>query len=136
MVRPLPMSNPDYAPFYEFIDASELHLQRCADCHLVRFPVAPVCHHCFSSSWEWERMSGRGKVSSWVVFRRQYFEEFPVPYTVVQVELEEGPRLTANLLDFAPEGVRMGMPVEVFDEQLPEGRRMLQFKAAGPGQAG
>lgn len=130
MPRPLPISNPDYQPFYEFIDRDSLHLQRCSDCGLVRFPVSPVCHQCFSAAWKWERMSGRGTVTSWVVFRRQYFEEFPVPYTVVQVELEEGPRLTANLVNFAPEEVRMGMPMVVFYEKLQEGRTLLQFKAA------
>lgn len=131
MPRPLPVSNPDYEPFYEHIAAGSLHLQACAECGRLRFPVSPVCYHCFSADFVWRQVSGRGRVTSWVVFRRQYFEEFPVPYTVVQVELEEGPRLTANLLDLPPEDVRMDMPVEVAYERLPEGGTLLQFRVPG-----
>lgn len=129
MERRLPMSNPDYEPFYAFIDKNDLHLQKCSHCGRVRFPVSPVCYECLSSAWEWTKVSGRGRVISWVVFRRQYYDEFPAPYTVLQVELEDGPRLTANLLDFPPEDVTMDMPVSVSYEKLPGGRTLLQFRA-------
>lgn len=130
MSRPKPLTNPEYRPFYEHIEHKDLHLQRCSGCGVVRFPVASVCHACFSPEWEWQRASGRGKVTSWVVFRRQYFEAFPAPYTVVQVEMEEGPRLTANLIESEPESVHMGMPVQAVYEALPEGGTLLQFELA------
>ncbi len=39
----------------------------------------------------------------------------------MQVELEEGPRLTANLVDVPPAEIRIGMPVSVvFDDVTPE----------------
>lgn len=129
MPRRLPLSNPDYEPFYVFVDQKDLRLQRCSQCNLVRFPVSPLCYECLSSAWEWTKVSGRGRVTSWVVFRRQYFDEFPAPYTVVQVELDEGPRLTANLLEFPPEDVRMEMPVRVLYEALSPSRALLQFRA-------
>ncbi len=130
MARRLPLSNPDYREFYEAIDCHELKLQRCSECGTVRFPLSPVCHACFSSEWQWQRSSERGRVSSWVVFRRQYFEDFPVPYAVVQVEMEEGPRLTANLLGGDVESICMGMPVRIAYEDLPGGRALLQFEPA------
>lgn len=127
MARRLPLTNPDYQAFYGFIDQHELRLQRCSSCGVVRFPVSPVCHACFSPDWEWQRCSGRGRVSSWVVFRRQYLEDFPAPYAVVQAEMEEGPRLTANLLGGDVESVTIGMPVTVTYEDLPGGRALPQF---------
>jgi uncharacterized OB-fold protein len=123
-----PLSNPEYQEFYGYVDQRDLHLQRCADCGVVRFPVSPVCHACFSDRWAWQRSSGRGRVSSWVVFRRQYFEDYPPPYTVVQVEMDEGPRLTANLLGTEPEVVTEGMPVHVTYEELAGGGYLLQFE--------
>jgi uncharacterized protein len=72
-------------------------------------------------------MSGRGHVTSWVVFRRQYFDDVPAPYIVAQVELDEGPRLTANLLGLAPEHVTMGLPVTAVYETIADGRALLQF---------
>lgn len=130
MKRIQPLSNPDYQQFYGYVDRRDLHLQRCSDCGVVRFPVSPVCFACFSDAWQWQRSSGRGRVSSWVVFRRQYFEDYPVPYTVVQVEMEDGPRLMANLLGTDPEAIREGMPVRVMYEPMDGGGHLLQFEAA------
>jgi hypothetical protein len=39
----------------------------------------------------WTPVSGRGKLLSWVTFRRQYFGEYPSGHVVVSLELEEGP---------------------------------------------
>ena len=130
MKRIHPLSNPDYQQFYGYVDRRDLHLQRCSECGVVRFPVSPVCYACFSDAWEWQRSSGRGRVSSWVVFRRQYFEDYPVPYTVVQVEMEDGPRLTANLLGTDPEAIQAGMAVRVIYEPMDGGGNLLQFEAA------
>ena len=46
-------------------------------------------------------MSGRGTLHNYVVYHKAWTKWFEsrVPYAVVQVQLEEGPRLTANLLD-------------------------------------
>jgi len=43
-----------------------------------------------------------------------------VPYTVVVVALEETPgvRIVSNLVDAAPEELRVGLPVEVFFEDV------------------
>jgi len=125
-----PLSNPEYQEFYGHIDQQDLHLQRCSDCGVVRFPVSPLCYACFSDRWDWRRSSGRGRVSSWVVFRRQYFADYPAPYTVVQVEMEDGPRLTANLLGAEPENVTEGMPVQVTYEELQGGGYLVQFEPA------
>jgi uncharacterized OB-fold protein len=44
-----------------------------------------------------------------------------IPYTVAQVELEEGPRLTASIADAADRPVAAGQEVEVvFDDIDPE----------------
>ena len=130
MKRIRPLSNPEYEEFYAYIDGRDLHLQRCSACGVVRFPISPVCYACFSDAWTWQRSSGYGHVSSWVVFRRQYFADYPVPYTVVQVEMEDGPRLTANLLGAEPEAVSQGMLVKVAYEELEGGGYLMQFQPA------
>ena len=46
-----------------------------------------------------------------------------IPYNVVQVELEEGPRLTANVVDVSNEELEIGLPVQiVVGEALPRFR--------------
>jgi len=44
-----------------------------------------------------------------------------VPYATVVIELAEGVRLVSQVLDLAPEQLRVGLPVEViFDDVTPE----------------
>lgn len=62
-------------------------------------------------------------MSSWTVVHKAWFPAFQddIPYNVVQVELAEGPRLTANVVEVENEQLRIGMPVEiVYDEVTPE----------------
>ena len=49
------------------------------------------------------------------------------PYVVALVDLDEGVRVTGNVLGCAPEDVRVGMPVRAIWEPLSDGRQLLQF---------
>ena len=121
--RPLPRTTPDNEPFWEATRRHELRLQRCDACRRVWWPPGPVCPDCLGDRITWTPVSGRGTVSSSVVFHKAWFPAFAneTPYAVVQVELEEGPRLTANLVDVPPAEIRVGMPVTVvFDDVTPE----------------
>jgi hypothetical protein len=117
--RPLPRVTPDNAPFWDAARRHELRLQRCEACGTIWWPPGPVCPECLGERHTWALVSGRGTVSSFVVFHKAWFPAFAgdTPYAVVQVELEEGPRLTANLVDVRPEDIRVGLPViVVFDD--------------------
>jgi uncharacterized protein len=60
-------------------------------------------------------VSGKATVAAFTIDRHQWFEGFPPPYVVAIVEIVEEPdvRLTTQIVDFPPEEVRVGMPVEV-----------------------
>jgi uncharacterized OB-fold protein len=130
--KPLPRLDDANAPFWEAAKAHELKLQKCEGCATLRFPATRYCAACGSAESGWETVSGRGTISSWCRFHQVYFEGFKddVPYTVVVVTLEEGPRLFSNLVD-APEGeIELGLPVEVhFDDVTPE-VTLVKFKPA------
>ena len=121
--KPLPRVTADNRPFWEAARRHQLALQRCADCGRFRYPPAPVCPECLSERREWTPVSGRGTISTFVVFHQRYFASFAdaIPYNVIQVRLDEGPRLTANLVDIPNGEIRIGMRVEVvFDDVTPE----------------
>ena len=82
--------------------------------------------------FEWKQMSGRGKIHNYVIYHKAWTPWFQkrVPYAVVQVELEEGPRLTTNLLDCPVGEVKIGMPVEVAYEDIPGDITLVQFRRA------
>ena len=130
--KPLPRITADNARFFEGLKASELRLQRCTDCGRFHYPPGPVCPDCFSDVVEWTKTGGRGTVSSWVVVHKAWFPAFEadIPYNVVQVELEEGPRLTANVIDVAPDALEIGMKVEAVFDRVTKDQTLLRFRPA------
>lgn len=121
--KPLPQITERNRPFWEAAKRHELRLPRCKECRSWVFPIAPMCQQCWSEDLAWERCSGRGTVSSWVVYHRAFDPSFAedVPYAVVQVDLEEGVRFISNLVDIAPNQINAGLQVEaVFDDVTPE----------------
>ena len=133
IVRPRPRRNVYEDRFWGYVEEQDLRLQRCGECETFRYPPSPICHRCLSDLFDWVSVSGRGSVLSWVVFHRQYFPEISVPYTVVAVELEEGPILIANLVNASQEPPRLGQPVRVcYETALDDGGdrwKLYQFEA-------
>lgn len=112
---PLPVPSEDSAPFWDYLRQGELRLQRCLVCSAYAHPPRLMCPHCGSFDREWAPVSGRGTVYSFVVTRQAVHPAFEghTPYATVVVELEEGPRLTSNLVDVPADEVHIGLPVEV-----------------------
>ncbi|MGW7332352.1 Zn-ribbon domain-containing OB-fold protein [Streptomyces sp. NPDC054840] len=121
----LPVPDEDGAPFWEYAAQGELRVQACATCGRLRFPPRPCCPHCRSFDSEWRRMSGRGRIWSYV---RPYPPLLPAyaaqaPYNVILVELADAPhiRLAGNLVTSAdapldsvdPARLRIGARVHV-----------------------
>jgi uncharacterized OB-fold protein len=117
--RPYPRPDRDTAPFWEAQRNHELRLQRCSACAAFRFPVAPLCPECHSFDFEWALCSGRGTVYSYTIVQHQTHPAFPVPYTMLLVALEEGPRIIAQLRAPPGVGVSIGARVHVEWEDAP-----------------
>jgi len=125
--RPLPLIDDLNRPYWEAAQHAELSMQRCSQCAAFRYPPAPVCAHCGSADYEWARLSGRGSVNSFVVFHRAYLAGFDVPYAVALVDLEEGPKLYANLVDVPLDSITIGMPVEARFVPVSQDISLVQF---------
>ena len=91
MMRPPRRLDPYAGQFWEFTKSKELRLQRCAECGKFRWPPSPTCDRCLSEAFAWTQSAGRGTLLSWVIFRRQYFHEYPSGHHTAIVELDEGP---------------------------------------------
>ncbi len=91
----------------------------CEKCGSAIFPPRDVCPECEAPAQTPYVFSGRGEVYSYstVYHPPKGFEEY-APYTVALVRLEEGPMVTAQLTDVAPEEVQIGMPVEMVTRQM------------------
>lgn len=127
--KPLPKPSLISKPFWDGARKHELRLQRCQGCHLFVYYPRERCPHCFSTQLEWKPVTGRGKVYSYTVVHRASHRSFADPYVLAIVELEEGPRLTTNIVA-EPSQVRVDMPVVVqFDDVTPE-HTLVKFKPA------
>lgn len=127
---PLDGLPPEAREYYERCAAGELCIQRCDDCGALRHHPRPHCTTCLSPRWTWVRCSGRGTVHAVTVVRQNQNPRFRdrLPYAVVVVELEEGPRMLSGTTGTATEAVRVGMPVRVVFEEDAGGLTVPRFE--------
>jgi uncharacterized OB-fold protein len=106
-------------PFWTGGETGELRFLRCTQCGYINHPPTAICPQCHSKALEPSTLSGQGTVHTFTVNHQAWMPGPELPYVVAIVELpeQEGLRLTTNIVDCAPEEVRIGMPVEVTFEQ-------------------
>jgi uncharacterized OB-fold protein len=108
---PVPVPDADSAGFWESARAGQLSIDRCSECRKWQHPPLEVCRYCGAPS-EFEPVSGRGTVFSFIVIRQQTVPGHVAPYAVALVELEEQSDIRINGVVQGPVGdVRIGMPV-------------------------
>ncbi len=121
--KPLPVTDEDTKPFWDYCKKHELRAQKCLKCGGLYYPPSPLCPHCLSMDSEWVKLSGRGKVFTYIVAHRRYHPGFSaeLPYVVAVIETDEGLRILSNVIGCMPDAVRIDMPVEVvFEDASPE----------------
>jgi 3-hydroxy-3-methylglutaryl CoA synthase len=94
--------------------------QTCRSCGATQFPIQRVCATCFAKDeFDTVRLSDRtGRV---LTYTFDFFFPTPTPPTVVTVtEVEGGARVHLQLVDVAPDDVRLDMPVEFVFRRIHE----------------
>jgi uncharacterized OB-fold protein len=129
--RPDPVETPDTAFFWAGAARGELVALACADCGDLRHPPRPMCPACHSTKRVERKLSGRGRVLTWILPRHPAaigFSETPI---VALVDLDEGIRLVSNLVEVAPEAIEPRMRVEVTFAPTAGGRAVPVFRPVG-----
>ena len=113
------------SPFWQSVDRRAMELPYCGACERYHFYPRPVCPECWSDDLDWRAVSGRGTVWSYTVVRFAHGAhegwKMRVPYAVALIELEEGVRMMANVVDCPVESVRSGMRVELNYREYEDG---------------
>lgn len=120
--KPLPRIDEESKGYWEACQRHELVIQRCGQCGVLRYYPRALCPSCLSDRVEWLRCSGHGTVYTFTVTHQNQAPGFrdALPYVLAYVELAEGVRLLTNIVDCAPDAVRIGMAVEVvFEDATP-----------------
>ncbi len=131
--RPVPKPTPETQHFWDGTKNGELILQKCKDTGQAYFPPRPFSPYTGSRNVETFKASGKGILYSYVISHRAPPNfKMPAPYAIAIVELAEGPRMMANIVDCpqTPEALVLDMPLEVCFEQLTDDIALPLFRPA------
>ncbi len=83
---------------------------KCKDCGKYTCPPKIACQECGSTNLEAVQLKGSGKVVTFTVsYVPAQGRDAEVPYTIVMVELGEGPWVMGNLTDVDPNKVTIDL---------------------------
>jgi len=128
--KPLPVIDVENAPYWEYCKKHELRFQKCSVCGHIRSRISAICPECNSMESEWTKLSGKGRIFSFIIYRRAFHPAYEndIPYCVAIIELDEGPRMQSNITDCDIEAIEIEMPVEVYFDDVNEDISLPKFR--------
>lgn len=126
--HPRPSITHDNAFFWEGLNQRKLLFQSFDG--RLRHPPGPMDPVTGSLAFDIVEASGRGTIHSFVVMHQPRLPGFEYPLPVVLVELEEGVRIVANMLDAKPDEVTIGRAVVVDFVEVEPGYVLPAFRFA------
>jgi hypothetical protein len=95
-----PLDDPLTGPFWAAAASGRLAVQQCGDCGELRWPPLAGCPECRSRDTSWAEVAPRGTIWSFVTYHRAFQAELKsdIPYTVLMVQLEDGPYIVGRLI--------------------------------------
>jgi uncharacterized OB-fold protein len=130
--KPVPVVRGEERTYFEEARRHRLVYQSCDECGAAIFYPRAVCPTCLSERLSVAVSRGAGVVYSFTTHYRPGHPSFgdDVPYTVVLVDLAEGVRVLADIVDCAPDEVAVGMPVRVVFDDVTGELTLPRFRPA------
>jgi uncharacterized OB-fold protein len=128
--RPVPRENVfvDTKPFWDGVRQGKLLVQYCTEAKKFQYYPRPVSIYTGRRTLEWREVSGKGSIYAFTVVRIPGPGlEGRLPLCVVTVELDEGVRMIANVLDCAPEDLAIGKRVKLAWDRLTDEQKYPAF---------
>jgi uncharacterized OB-fold protein len=128
--RPIPVIDSDSKIFWENCQNNILVLPKCQDCGDYFFYPRSICPNCMSDQIEWKEVSGNGKVYSYTIARRPAGKAFAAytPYIVAIIQLDEGPRMMANIINVELSEISCEMRVQVVYQEINDSFKLPMFE--------
>ncbi len=104
----MPVAGPEHT-YKEKLAQGRFEIQKCGGCAKHVFYPRVLCPHCGAESLSWVPASGTGVVYSTTVVRRK--PDAGGDYSVVLIDLAEGPRMMSRVVGIEPAAVKIGMKV-------------------------
>jgi uncharacterized OB-fold protein len=127
--KPLPVIDEKSKPFWLAAKNQLIQLPQCKKCEFIRTQFEDFCPSCGSELFEWKTLSGNGTIWSHCVFHQKYFSEFAndLPYGVIMVKLDEGPKLISNLVNQGQAELKIGLRVKAHFEDVTDEITLIKF---------
>jgi uncharacterized protein len=127
--KPLPHATVESQPYWDGVAEGRLRLQTCAACHRARHYPQLACPHCYSLECEWIDAVGTGRIHSWTVAHHAFHPAFrdELPYTLVTIDLDEGPRALGRLARADEGPLAIGSRVRITFPPNEEGTRLPEI---------
>jgi hypothetical protein len=95
-----------YKTYNESLKKNKLLGLKCKECSTITCPPKMTCQECTGTDLEQFELKGTGKIVSFTTSHvAPQGREAEAPYTIVLVELDEGPWIMGNLIDIDPRKV-------------------------------
>jgi len=126
-----------YKEYSEALKQQKLLGLKCNKCGTVTVPPKMVCRSCASLELEVLELKGTGRIQTFTICNvASEGREGEVPYTILLVELDEGPWIMGNLVDADPEKATMdaliGKRVEMTETRVFPGDKYSAGEGASP----
>jgi uncharacterized OB-fold protein len=111
--KPVPIPTSTSRPFWDGLAEGQILIQYSPSTDQWVFYPRVLAPKALADDLEWRAVSGAGVLYTFTVARHPTAPPWAgdVPQILAVVELEEGPRLTTELVGLEPEQVFIGMPV-------------------------
>ena len=122
MDKPRPLTDALTQPYWDAVGEGRLLVQRCAACNAYQWYPRAHCVACGAGEPAWVEAAGTGRLHTYSVLQKTPNPEFvpDLPYVLGIVELDEGVRVSANIVDVDHDALACEMPVRVvFVDGLP-----------------
>ncbi|MEW5759470.1 MAG: Zn-ribbon domain-containing OB-fold protein [Candidatus Thermoplasmatota archaeon] len=97
---------------------------KCQCCDKIYFPPRSLCLNCHRKSigkMEKVKLKETGEIVSYTVIHETSKEfEMQVPYIIGIIQMDDGPKLTSQIIEIKPEEVKIGMKVRATIRKLSE----------------
>jgi uncharacterized OB-fold protein len=126
---PPPELNADSRAYWDAARDRRLVVRQCRACGERHFMPRSQCPACWSDQLEWIDCSGLGTVYSMSIVHRAPTAHFAsiAPYVIALIDLDEGPRMFANVVGTGALETSIGDRVKVTFESRGDGALIPQF---------
>lgn len=131
--KPLPIPTHISQPFWDALREHKVRIQYSPSTSQWVFYPRSLAPRTLADDLEWREIAGTGTVYAFTIGRRPTAPpwEDALPQLLAIVELDEGPRLTTELVNVPPEAIKVGMRVRPhFEDIAGAGVTLLRYEPA------